>query len=99
MVPGMSAVSLFVVHHPGAYVTERREAAGEERTRKEHLFVQRGNPSGAGGTMIIWVHVKPNLVSVLPDDAVSLSQSACQTVEATQSAPPVCDLHSGSSTF
>ena len=52
-----------------------------------------------GGNTIIRVRVKPNLVSVLQHDAESLSESACQTAEITQSAPPVCDLHSADSSM
>lgn len=44
-----------------------------------------GTPQG--GNRIIWVHVKPNLVSVLWDDVVSLSKSVCQTLEALSQHP------------
>lgn len=42
------------------------------------------------GCAIIWVHVKPNVVSV----AASLSESACQSEGVTQPAPLARDLHS-----
>lgn len=53
------------------------------------MFVQRGKTPRP----IIWVHVKLNLESVLRDDVVALSVRVKQRA-ATQSAPPVRDLHS-----